>query len=254
MMPVSLCMGDLDGDTDLDITILSGDYFVSGNTEIQIFENIQNGITFQTLPIIYCDITRGAVLIHNYDLDTDGDLDLVFNNNNGKGLYILENIGDLDFGPLQSFAPSRFNDYFEVGDISGDGQLDIVSVGTGISLAQNITPVPGRNLVLQPLIHGQQSSVEISGFNPGELVRFLYSKHGWGNSFGIPGLGGIVLDLVDPINLLGSDTVDENGLAHLDFMVPANAPQIDIVMQALVQRGLNGQDSIKSKFIIAAIQ
>lgn len=253
MAPESLCMGDLDGDSDIDISVLSGDPYRDYNSEIQILENINNGAGFNVISKIVYPINGSAEFIRNTDLDTDGDLDFIITNSGARGFYTLENYGGLEFGSLSAFATKNGNNLFDFGDFNNDGQTDVISEGNGLAYVTNITPVPGRDLVLEPLIRGQSSYVEIAGLKPGEKVWFLYSNHGWGNSFGRQQLGGLVMDLAEPMHSLGAAVADVNGIAKRIINVPEDAPLIDVVIQAVVRRGANGQDSIKSKYITAPI-
>lgn len=253
MAPDSLSFGDLDGDSDLDLSIASGDLYNNADSEIQFLENIGKGSSFNVTSKLTYPEQSGAGYIRNADLDTDGDLDIIVTNAYLDGFYVLENLGGFNFGPATAILTLMKHHPFYFGDMNNDGQIDIMSDNNGLAYVTNITPVIGRNLLVDSLIRGQSSFIEIDGLEPGEKAWFLYSTHGWGKSFGIPPVNGIVLDLTEPVNKLGSAIADENGIAHLNFNVPAIAPPIDIVFQAVVRRGNGGKDSIKSKFAIAPV-
>jgi len=59
-------------------------------------------------------------------------------------------------------------------------------------------------------------------------------------------LGGLCVDLLSPVNLVGSATADASGYASLVKNIPSSAPKITIWVQAVMQRGTGGVDSVKS--------
>lgn len=258
LVPLSLSMADIDGDSDLDITVITRNAWTHTlNNEIELFENIESGINFQYHSTLIAGVSSDTSQTMFADVDVDGDLDLLSMSSKENGIHIFENNGDFNFSPSIAFPTATYMMDFAIGDMNNDGLTDIVSAGGNVnsgSIVNNITPVQGRKLRQEPLIRGQGSSIEISGVTPGDKVLFLYSINGWGNSTGKPNLGGLTLDLVDPINLLGSAVADAEGVAHLNFKVPGNAPMINVVTQAVIRKGSGGKDSVKSKYNITPIQ
>ncbi len=96
------------------------------------------------------------------------------------------------------------------------------------------------------LQRGQVVTFSVSRVQSGETVYFLYSMNGVGNGPSIPGLGGMRLDLLDRVALIGSAQADANGAARLSLMIPRQAPPLPIALQAVIRRGPGGRDSVKS--------
>ncbi|MBC8124083.1 MAG: VCBS repeat-containing protein [Gemmatimonadaceae bacterium] len=130
--PRSIVVGDLDGDGDLDLATVNigGSYPDFVNT-VSVLKNNGNG-TFanaQTLAVgdYPTSITVG-------DLDGDGDLDLA-TVNIGDYVYpgfqstvsVLRNNGNGTFAAAQSFTTGKSAFEITIGDIDGDGDLDLVT-------------------------------------------------------------------------------------------------------------------------------
>jgi Tol biopolymer transport system component len=98
------------------------------------------------------------------------------------------------------------------------------------------------------------AEVDAYGFDPGERVYLIRGLGGIGAGQCPPQLGGLCLDLLDPITLQKSALADSFG--HVDFQdhVPAAAPLIEVYFQAVAPRGLGGIDSVKSSTVAAWIQ
>ncbi|MBC8404842.1 MAG: hypothetical protein H8E15_06430 [Planctomycetes bacterium] len=113
-------------------------------------------------------------------------------------------------------------------------------------------PVPELSLDLShPLVRGGQSDLIITSANPGEAVHFAFSLAGAKFESGpcLPALGGLCLDLMAPIRILGRATADANGKATLPIGIPLNAPLLEVSFQAAAVRGIGGVDSVKSVVI-----
>ncbi|KAA3605099.1 MAG: hypothetical protein DWQ01_21130 [Planctomycetota bacterium] len=105
----------------------------------------------------------------------------------------------------------------------------------------------------RPLRRGRQTEMRVRMAQPGETIYFLYSLTGTGQGPCPATLGGLCLDLLAPIEIVGNAAADQNGEATLSFDIPADAPLIDVHTQAVAQRGPGGDDSVKSNALTAPI-
>ncbi len=104
------------------------------------------------------------------------------------------------------------------------------------------------------LIPGNTATFAVSNVAPGERVWFLYSLAGEGEGPSVPRLGGLSLDLMAPVEILGVSEADETGIATLDALVPPGAPPIQVWFQAVIPRGSGGVSSVKSNVTTDTIQ
>jgi hypothetical protein len=109
-----------------------------------------------------------------------------------------------------------------------------------------------RNLT--DLVPGSIASFNVVNVAPGEMVGFLYSLTGEGEGPSVPRLGGMNLDILDPVELLGITTADESGNAILEVMIPSGAPSVQVWFQAVIPRGPGGESSVKSNVTTDTIQ
>jgi hypothetical protein len=108
-------------------------------------------------------------------------------------------------------------------------------------------------LTQDPIRRGQSSRFRVRGVTPHEIVSFLYSESGEGEGPCSPRHGGLCVDLIEPW-VFGEATADDSGIATLDRVIPADAlPGETIAVQAMIQRGHAGADSIKTNAITAII-
>ena len=96
------------------------------------------------------------------------------------------------------------------------------------------------------LVRGQEAVLQIDDAVAGETVFFIYSLNGEGDGPSIPPLGGLSLDILPPINLIGQAIADAFGTATISVPIPSGAPLIDVSTQAVIQRGTGGNESVKS--------
>jgi hypothetical protein len=79
----------------------------------------------------------------------------------------------------------------------------------------------------------------VTGAEPGSEVWFLYSLEGIGDG-PCPGvIGGLCLDLLPRIRILGSATADGSGAATMTVNVPNRAPIREVHLQVIGQQGEN---------------
>ncbi len=249
--PQAITMGDLDGDGDLDFFIATGEHYHS--VELFAFRNDGDRIT-QTAILGSAYGYRVRVLTTS-DLDLDGNLDVLFAGQ--SDLYVFRNRGNGSFNTRQTIELGRGKAVsVATADLYWSGQWDIAAlVGTRfLSIVRNTTFEQGPRLFVGPLTQGEPVSLAVRHAQPGETVHFLHSLGGAGHAHGQPLLGGMVLDLLEPITLFGSAVADADGTAVLRRIVPPNAPLRNVVFQAIIRRGPGGEDSVKTPFRTARIE
>jgi hypothetical protein len=115
---------DIDNDSNVDLVV---SYF--DEDEIAWYRNLGDG-SFSNRQIIASGL-NGAFGVIQADIDGDGDADLVLGVTNGSGLYWVENLdGQGDFGPLITVDANLTQARRQrLGDMDGDGDMDIISNG-----------------------------------------------------------------------------------------------------------------------------
>jgi hypothetical protein len=103
-------------------------------------------------------------------------------------------------------------------------------------------------LMQDALARGQTAQFLVAGAHPGET-----SLSGEGEGPCSPQLGGLCVDLLDP-SAFGEATADDSGTATLTHVIPATAPLGQrISIQAVIQRGPDGADSVKTNVITSRV-
>jgi hypothetical protein len=103
------------------------------------------------------------------------------------------------------------------------------------------------------LARGSSAALHADGALPGEFVVFVHSWRGVGVGPATAALGGLRWDLRAPVAWLGAANADAAGRATILVAVPADAPLREVGVQAVIPRGLNGADSVKSNAVVAPI-
>lgn len=198
----SIALADLNGDGWLDV--VTGGYNSANHAQVTVVFG-QNGGTFSTSGVITYEIstsgTLGKVLnLKLADVNGDNKLDIVTGGENASGaaeLNVLLGYGTGSFADRTSYtigsgANSVIN-AIAIGDLDGNGTLDIVTGGDNDSSQAEVNVLLG---------HGNGSF--------GARVSYLYGTSTMGDIYGIR--------LVD---------LDENGI--LDIVTAGN-PSIDMIM------------------------
>jgi hypothetical protein len=108
-------------------------------------------------------------------------------------------------------------------------------------------------LLQDALMRGQPAQFWVVGAHPGEVVSFLFSRSGEGEGPCSPQLGGLCVDVVDPA-VFGEAVADSSGTAILTQTIPSDAPLGQtIAVQAVIQRGTGGAESVKTHVITARV-
>ncbi|MCC6908465.1 MAG: VCBS repeat-containing protein [Phycisphaerales bacterium] len=252
-MPHSVAQADIDGDGDLDMAVSASSLNDSSDVLLQVIESVDSGRDFRLLTPLVLDINRGESTLQAGDLDVDGDIDLLMNIS-GRNLWICENTGEGEFLVTSAGVTELRPPGPVLGDFNDDGLIDWVAPEyPGCAVYLNETAYAGPTIEHTALKRGARSTLTASGVLPLENVRFLYSMRGFGSTVGIRQLGGITLDMNEPIQMLGSAVADANGVAEFHFTVPPNAPLAEVVLQAVIRRRPGGADSVKTPFRTARI-
>jgi len=131
--------GDFDVDGDVDIVV--PDDSITGDTDLQLFENDSTALFEPTIRSEFPDfelLTLGAVL----DADLDGDLDVVgeggpFGDERRIALFLNDGSGRFAAVPLESsvkFSSALASDDFRAADFNSDGHTDfLVQLNGGLS-------------------------------------------------------------------------------------------------------------------------
>jgi hypothetical protein len=111
----------------------------------------------------------------------------------------------------------------------------------------------GPTLMQEALRHGQLTQFWVTGVRPGEVVSFLFSVIGEGAGPCTAQYGGLCVDLVEPA-LLEEVTADAVGTATVTHTMPAEMlPGQTLAFQAVIRRGPEGEQLIKTNSITARV-
>ena len=104
----------------------------------------------------------------------------------------------------------------------------------------------GLTLEVTDMVRGEPVTFTVTGGEPGELIRFGGSQNGVGDGPCPAPLAGLCFDILAPVLNLGSTVVGPDGTAIMESTVPPTAPFDTAYIQAVIERGLGGIDSVSS--------
>ncbi|HBF23849.1 MAG TPA: hypothetical protein DDW23_08575, partial [Planctomycetes bacterium] len=194
-------------------------------------------------------------------VDDQGNAVIAFNRSSSNQYisieYVTRKASDPD-GEFRDPVQVQISTSPETGDRWGDySGVDNDPVNPGIfwshheyrtsgwrTWVASFSPLVELSLSHSPLIRGGNAAFIAEGAQPGERVWFAASPNTGTNCYSE--LGGLCLDIGDPVHILGSAIANNAGTATLSFSVPANLPAITVYSQAALVRGVGGVDSAKS--------
>ena len=161
---------------------------------------------------------------------------------------------DHETGEHHRIVPEQFVDPIYEFDLLTDGCY----VAVHSVQFESAGEIRGQTIAIPRLSHtglarGQDATLQVSGALGGETVHFLYSWDGVGFGPSVPQLGGLTLDVLNPVRMLGSATATARGTATLTVRVPQNIMPFPIAFQAVIRRGPGGSESVKSNTSTTAI-
>lgn len=120
----SCAFGDANGDGLLDLAVACGESYYSYSEQQRVYFNI--GGSLETLPSWKSNAFIYSYDVNWFDMDNDGDLDLVFANEGFPNYLFQNNNGVISTNPVwQSTDASRQANSLFVGDVNNDGYLDL---------------------------------------------------------------------------------------------------------------------------------
>ncbi|MDA0986957.1 MAG: FG-GAP-like repeat-containing protein, partial [Bacteroidetes bacterium] len=171
--PYSVSIGDIDGDGKLDMAVAN----INSNT-VSVFRNISTSGSITTGSFATkIDFATGSnpQSVSLGDIDGDGKLDMAVANPNSSTISVLRNISTSgiittgSFATKVDFATSNTAFFGEIGDIDGDGKLDLAVVNSGstntVSVFRNAIISPPIISQFYPTIAKQNETVNIFGQN-----------------------------------------------------------------------------------------
>jgi hypothetical protein len=182
-----LVTGDLDGDEDEDVVVVT-----PADRTLSFLENTGNGtLVRSTGSIALEDRPESAVVA---DLDADGRNDVAVNLRSAGTIGVLFKLADGSWSPLASFAASGDVAQFAASDINADGAVDFLTLDGLLQLGLTMLnidrgDVPVAAPVLQPACDGGAGAVVL---RPGDAVRWRLEAN-TGSRWQVVALDGIAL-------------------------------------------------------------
>ncbi|HMG67340.1 MAG TPA: FG-GAP-like repeat-containing protein, partial [Chitinophagaceae bacterium] len=139
-------LGDIDGDGKPDLAVSNSGIFGNYGTSVSVYLNTtttgSTTLSFGTK----ADFSTGAspYPVSFADIDGDGKNDLVTANFADDNMTVLRNTsvsGTISFAAQSNFATGDGNSYLGIGDLDGDGMVDVAVVNFGSSSTGNTVSV-----------------------------------------------------------------------------------------------------------------
>jgi len=224
---------DLDGDLDVGI--------FSNNDAFKLYRNDVSGTDAGWLEVV---------------LDTSGNPALA---PHGLGTTASIQVGSeiqhaIVAGGSNYLSRSELIIHFGVGAAATVDELEVSwsdgfkTTLSGVTVNQRLTVAAPLPHFVDPFVRGEAADLRVEGAEPGEAVFFLASVTGTGSGPCPPLVGGLCMDVLNPI-LLGSAVADATGTATRTVTVPSTAPFDTAYLQAAIPRGPGGTHSAKTNVV-----
>lgn len=120
----SCAFGDANGDGRLDLAVACGEAYYNRPEQQRIYLN--TGVILESSPSWKSSASIYAYDVNWFDMDNDGDLDLVFANEKFPNYVYRNNNGIISTSPVwQSNDPSIYANSLFLGDVNNDGFIDL---------------------------------------------------------------------------------------------------------------------------------
>ncbi|MGH8065867.1 MAG: fibronectin type III domain-containing protein [Candidatus Entotheonellia bacterium] len=163
----------------------------------------------------------------------------------------LKIVGDQTMYAMSGLEPGRTY-YFAVTAYNASGYESHFSDEVSVTVPPTASQIP--LLTQDPLTRGRASQFRVTGAHADEVVSFLFSLAGEGDGPCSPQLGGLCMNLLNP-SVFGEAKADASGTATLTRTIPADTPAGHAIsMQAVLQRGPGGANSVKTNAITAKVR
>ncbi|MFL5742614.1 MAG: FG-GAP-like repeat-containing protein [Flavisolibacter sp.] len=153
--PASLAVADFDQDGKTDVAISN-----QSSNSVSVILNTSTSGTISFAPKLDFPVGRYPMGIMAGDIDQDGLPELLVANFSSNSVSILRNtstIHSIGFAAKQDYNSSSGPYSVSLGDVNGDGQLDIVVPGSNLAIFQN---------------HSTPGLISLDAFNYNSLVRY----------------------------------------------------------------------------------
>ena len=253
----SLALGDVNGDGKSDLVVASEN--AGGLTRAGVLVYLNGGAGSFASPVAYVTGTN-AVSLAIGDLNGDGKLDLAFADplaafnlmmNMGAGTFgapVGYPTGDVRFGPKPKLDVLSLPLVIAVGDLNGDGKLDLVAVDQTSSFVKTLMNTGDGTFVATDLArYGVSSpdSVALGDFNgDGKNDIVAPSSAGHLTLLTNDGQGAFAMKLPSTLPILGFPSAlgDVNGDGKLDLVTPATVAVTGMAARTTVDVRLGNGD------------
>ncbi|MBL1217937.1 MAG: VCBS repeat-containing protein [Planctomycetes bacterium] len=245
--------GDTDNDGDIDAVISLRQTEEGAPSHVLAMEYRGLDSPFEISQQLYP--STNARVVELFDLDLDGDLDLLLSghveSHGDIAVYTNNGHGTFEWSLDVSTGVGGAN-CIDIGDVNADGLPDLLIGGRyGFAVAVNTMNWLGPYLESDPLIPGEEVTFQITEAPPGGTAELYYSLAGYRPSAGMVRLGGMVVELAEPAIRIGRAVIGERGSAEWASRIPEDAKSVPVYLQAYARLG---QRIVKTPCILTRVR